>query len=103
MYAVIETGGKQMKVQEGETIRVEKLEAPENGKYVFENVLLIADGENVTVGTPYIKSAKVEATSLGEGKEKKVIAFKFKRRKNRKKTKGHRQIFSKLKIDKIIK
>jgi large subunit ribosomal protein L21 len=103
MYAVIETGGKQIKVQEGEVIKVEKIEAPESGKYVFQNVLLIADGENLTVGKPYIENAKVEATSLGEGKEKKVIAFKFKRRKNRKKTKGHRQVFSKLKIDKIIK
>ncbi|MCK5706375.1 MAG: 50S ribosomal protein L21 [Candidatus Aureabacteria bacterium] len=103
MYAVIETGGKQLKVTEGEEIEVERLEATEDGKVVFENVLLIADGENLSIGKPYIENAKVQAVMLGEVKGKKVIAFKMKRRKSTKVKKGHRQKYSKLRVERIIK
>ena len=103
MYAVIETGGKQIKVTEGEEINVEKLEAPEDGKITFENVLLVVDNDDMTVGKPFIEKAKVQGTVLGELKGKKVIAFKFKRRKSTKVKKGHRQTYSKVKIERIIK
>ena len=103
MYAVIETGGKQFKVEEGKEINIEKIDAPQDGKVTFEQVLLVVDGENMTVGKPYIENAKVQGSFISQVKGKKVIAFKFKRRKDSKKKKGHRQVYSRVKIERIIK
>lgn len=101
MYAVIETGGKQYKVQEGDTIFVEKLEVEEGGKVEFSKVLLV-QGDDLTVGTPYVENAKVEGTVLEQGKSKKIIVFRYKPKKNYKRKQGHRQPYTKVKIDKII-
>ncbi len=101
MYAIIETGGKQYKVQEGDVIRVEKLGVEAETAYEFTNVLLLGDGENITVGAPYVAGAKVSATVQKDGKAKKVIIYKYKSKKGFHKKKGHRQPFTQLKIEKI--
>ncbi|MCD8214036.1 MAG: 50S ribosomal protein L21 [Clostridiales bacterium] len=100
MYAIIETGGKQYKVSEGDVITVEKLGVTE-GEYTFDKVLVVADGENVTVGTPNVSGASVTAKVLGEGKAKKVIVYKYKPKKGFHKKNGHRQPFTKLSVTKI--
>ncbi len=100
MYAIIETGGKQYKVQEGDTINVEKLCLEEGASYTFDKVLAIVDGENTKIGTPTL-NATVTATVICEGKEKKVIVYKYKPKKGFHKKKGHRQPFTQLKIEKI--
>ena len=101
MYAVIKTGGKQYKVSEGETLKIEKLEVEPGKKGTFKEVLMIADGENVQVGSPLVKKASVEAKVISQGKSKKVNILKFKRRKNSMKRQGHRQLFTEIQIDKI--
>lgn len=101
MYAIIETGGKQYKVQEGDVIRVEKLGAPAESSYSFEKVLIVADGEDVKVGAPYVSGASVSAQILGDGRAKKVIIYKYKPKKGFHKKKGHRQPYTKLMIEKI--
>lgn len=100
MYAVIETGGKQLKVEVGQEIFVEKLEANVDDKITFEEVLLVSD-KNVQVGTPYVKGAKVECTVLKQGRSKKIIVFKYKPKKNYKKKQGHRQPYTKLLVEAI--
>lgn len=100
MYAIIETGGKQYKVSEGDVITVEKLGVTE-GEYTFDKVLVVADGENVTIGTPNVSGASVTAKVLGEGKAKKVIVYKYKPKKGFHKKNGHRQPFTKLSVTKI--
>ena len=101
MYAVIKTGGKQYKVAEGDTLKVEKLTS-EVGKSVnIDSVLSVVDGEKVTIGTPVIKGANVGATVVSHGRANKVIIFKMNRRKHYRKTQGHRQSFTELKINKI--
>lgn len=99
MYAIIETGGKQYKVSEGDVIKVEKLNA--EGRYVFENVLAIGNGDDFKAGTPKIDGASVEASVIGNGKAKKLIIYKYKPKKTFHKKKGHRQPFTELKIEKI--
>ncbi|SHH20386.1 large subunit ribosomal protein L21 [Thermosyntropha lipolytica DSM 11003] len=102
MYAVIKTGGKQYKVSEGDIIKVEKLPAEEGQEIVFEEVLLINDENgNVKVGKPLVEGAKVTAQVLEQGKGKKIYVMKYKRRKNYRRKKGHRQPFTKVKIQKI--
>lgn len=101
MYAIIETGGKQYKVAEGDVITVEKLGVEADSKYTFENVLAVADGDDLKVGTPVVAGASVEATVIGDGKAKKVIVYKYKPKKGFHKKNGHRQPFTKLKIEKI--
>ena len=103
MKAIIETGGKQYKVSEGDVITVEKLEAEAGTAYSFENVLAVIDGENAEFGKPYLAGAKVTATVIGNGKGKKLVVYKFKAKKGFHKKKGHRQPFTKLKIEKIAK
>ncbi|MCD7778338.1 MAG: 50S ribosomal protein L21 [Clostridiales bacterium] len=100
MYAIIETGGKQYKVAEGDVITVEKLGVTE-GEYTFDKVLVVADGENVNVGAPYVEGAAVTAKVLGEGKAKKIIVYKYKPKKGFHKKNGHRQPFTKLSVTKI--
>ena len=100
MYAVIATGGKQYKVSEGETIRDEKLGAEAGSTYTFDQVLLVS-GDEVKVGEPTVAGATVEATVVGDGKAKKVIVYKYKRKTGYHKKNGHRQQYTEVKIDKI--
>lgn len=102
MYAVIETGGKQYRVQEGDTIFVEKIEANEGDTVEFDKVLLVSNEGKVTVGNPVVENAKVEANVVEQGKGKKIIVFKYKAKKNYKKKQGHRQPYTKVKIEKIL-
>ena len=101
MYAVIKTGGKQYKVSEGETLKIEKLELGPGEMVTFNEVLMIADGENVQVGSPLVEKASVEAKVISQGKGKKVNILKFKRRKHSMKQQGHRQLFTEIQIGKI--
>lgn len=103
MYAIIKTGGKQYKVTEGETLSVEKLSFELNTEFTINEVLMISEGEEIKVGTPFVEGAKVTAEIVEQGRCKKVISFKYKRRKGFHKKKGHRQSFSKIKITKIEK
>lgn len=98
MYAVIKSGGKQYKVTEGDTIQVEKLDAKAGDKINLPDVLMIADGENVTVGTPLIQGATVSAEVREQGRGRKISVIKFKRRKNYRRQAGHRQAYTELAI-----
>ena len=101
MYAVIETGGKQYKVQEGDVVFVEKVEADAGSVVTFDKVLAVSGGGEVKFGTPLVENATVEAKVLGHGKEKKIIVFKYKPKKNYRRKMGHRQPFTKVHIEKI--
>ena len=101
MYAVIETGGKQYRVAEGETLRVEKLAASAGDKLSFETLLFADDGGNVRVGQPRVSGVKVEAEVVEQGLGKKIIIFKYKRRKSYRRKQGHRQPYTALKITAI--
>ena len=100
MYAIIATGGKQYKVAEGDIIRVEKLGVEAGETFTFDQVLAVNNGEMV-VGNPTVASAKVTATVVEEGKNKKVIVYRYKRKSGYHKKNGHRQPFTKVKIEKI--
>lgn len=100
MYAVIETGGKQTRVTEGLEIYVEKVNAEVGDVITFDNVLMIG-GDNLMVGNPYVKGATVEAKVVKHGKQKKIIVFKYKPKKNYKRKQGHRQPYTKLEITSI--
>lgn len=101
MYAVIKTGGKQYKVEEGTVLQVEKLEQNEGDKIEFNDVLMYSDGENVTLGNPLVENAIVKAEIIKQAKDKKVLVFKYKRRKGYRKMRGHRQLFTEIKINSI--
>ena len=101
MYAIIETGGKQYKVSEGDIITVEKLGVEAGSEYTFENVLAVNNGEKLTVGTPVVAGASVVASVIGDGKAKKVIVYKYKRKTGYHKKNGHRQSYTKVEIKKI--
>ncbi len=101
MYAVIKTGGKQYKVSEGQTLKVEKLNAEEGSSIDLNEVLMVADGDDVKFGTPFLEGGKVTATVASHGRGKKVSIVKFRRRKHHRKQMGHRQSFTEIKIDKI--
>ena len=98
MFAVIESGGKQHRVGEGEVLKLEKLGIAPGENVVFDKVLMVSDGDNVNVGTPYVSGGKVTAEVLSEGRHKKVRIIKFKRRKDYLKRQGHRQWFTEVKI-----
>ena len=102
MFAVIRTGGKQYRVQEGDVLEVEKLQKKEGQKFVFKEVLLIEDGDNVLLGTPLVEKAQVKAEVVENFKDEKVIIFKKKRRKQYRRTGGHRQELTRVKIEQII-
>ena len=101
MYAIIETGGKQYKVAEGDVIFVEKLGAAAGENYVFDKVMAVSKDDAMTIGAPYVDGAKVSASVIGDGKEKKVVIYKYKSKKGFHKKKGNRQPFKKVKIDAI--
>ncbi len=101
MYAVIKTGGKQYRVSPGDVLKVETIKAEVGESINFEEVLMIADGDNITVGTPLIASAKVAATVITHGRAKKVEIIKFRRRKHHQKRTGHRQNFTQVQIQNI--
>ncbi len=101
MYAVIKTGGKQYRVEPGNVLKVETLDAEVGATVNFEEVLMIADGDDVTVGTPTIASAKVVAEVIAHGRAKKVEIVKFRRRKHHQKRTGHRQNFTQIQIQNI--
>jgi large subunit ribosomal protein L21 len=102
MYAIIESGGKQYKVQPGDVIKVEKLDLKDGAKVKIEEVLAISDDKTFSTGTPYLEAATVSAVVKGEGKGKKVIVYKYKSKKDFHKKKGHRQPYTELEIDKIV-
>jgi len=101
MYAVIVTGGKQYKVSEGDTLFIEKLGTEEGETVTFDQVLIVGNDDKVTIGTPVVEGASVEAKVLKNGKAKKIYVFKMKRKKNYRRKKGHRQPFTKVEITKI--
>lgn len=102
MYAVIKTGGKQYKVAAGEKLKIEKLAGDVGSKVVIDKVLMIADGDNTTIGAPLIAGATVNATVLSHGRADKVMIFKFRRRKHYRKTQGHRQSYTEIQIGEIL-
>jgi len=98
MFAIIETGGKQYKVSPDKELKIEKLEVDGGEKITFDKVLLVADGDNTKVGKPYVDGAKVEAEVLQQGREKKKIVFRYKSKTRHRVKKGHRQLFTEIKI-----
>ncbi len=101
MYAIIETGGKQYRVAEGETLEVELLKVPQGEQITFDKVLLVHTGEEVKVGQPLVDGAEVKATVLGQSKGPKVIIFKHSGRTTMRRKTGHRQKYTRLHIDSI--
>lgn len=102
MYAIIETGGKQYRVTEGDVVRVEKLEVEEGQAIKFDKVLLVGENGKVVFGKPYIDGVTVEAVVEKQGKNKKIIVFKYKPKKDYRKKQGHRQPYTQVKIGKIV-
>ena len=101
MYAIIKTGGKQYRVQEGDNIFVEKLDADVDSNVVFDQVLAVVNDGDVKVGAPVVEGAKVAAKVLAQGKEKKILVFKYKAKSNYRKRQGHRQPFTRVEITSI--
>ena len=100
MYAIIETGGKQYKVEQGDVIYIEKLNNEAGSTVEFDKVLAVG-GDSMTVGNPIVSGAKVSGTILAQGKSKKIVVFKYKAKKNERKKQGHRQLYTKVQIDEI--
>lgn len=101
MYAVIASGGKQYRVEEGQTLRVEKIDGDVGSEVSFDNVLMFSDGDNVKIGRPTLADVSVRGQIVAQGKDKKVLVFKYKRRKRYRRTQGHRQPFTAIRIDSI--
>ena len=101
MYAVIETGGKQYQVKAGDILNVEKLGLDEGAKVSFDKVIAVSGDDGFKVGAPYVEGAKVEATVLKNARNKKIIVYKYKPKKGYHKKQGHRQYFTKVKIESI--
>jgi large subunit ribosomal protein L21 len=101
-YAIVEIGGTQHRVSPGDRIRVQKLGGEAGGSVTLDRVLIIQSEGALRLGDPYVAGASVTATVLGEGKARKILVFKKKRRKQYRRTRGHRQIFTSLKIDEIL-
>ena len=101
MHAIIETGGKQYKVDEGSLLYVEKLEAEPDDTVTFDRVLAVFEAENVTLGSPYVQGAAVTGRVIKQGKQKKVIVFKMKPKKTYRRKQGHRQPYTKVRIETI--
>jgi len=101
MYAVVNTGGKQYKVQKGETLRIEKIPGEVGSSVTFDKILMVADGENIRVGQPVLENVAVQARIVEQDKAKKILIFKYKRRKRYRRKNGHRQPFTAIRIDGI--
>jgi large subunit ribosomal protein L21 len=101
MYAVIESGGKQHRVVAGETLKLEKLDIAAGKTIKFDKVMLVANGDDIQIGTPYVKGAKVSAEVLSHGRGDKITVIKFNRRKNYRRQSGHRQWYTEVKITDI--
>jgi large subunit ribosomal protein L21 len=101
MYAVVNTGGKQYKVQKGETLRIEKIPGEVGSSVTFDKILMVADGENIRVGQPVLENVSVQAQIVEQDKAKKILIFKYKRRKRYRRKNGHRQPFTAIRIDGI--
>ncbi|MBR1540834.1 MAG: 50S ribosomal protein L21 [Clostridia bacterium] len=101
MYAIIEACGRQYKVEENATVFFEKLEEEEGKKVTFDKVILVSDNGKVQVGNPYVKGVKVEGKVVSHGRGKKILVFKYKAKKNERKTRGHRQDYTKVEITSI--
>lgn len=102
LYAVVQTGGKQYKVSEGEFLKVEKLPAEVGEKLVLDQVLMLKDDDgNAKVGDPLVTGARITVEIVEQGRDKKIVIFKYKKRKNCRKKQGHRQAYSKIKVEKI--
>ncbi len=98
MYAVFKTGGKQYRVSTGDVLKVEKIEAEKGATLELDQVLMVGEGEDVKIGTPYLEGGKVTATVIDQGRHKKIKIIKFKRRKNYRRQAGHRQYFTQIEI-----
>ena len=98
MYAVIKTGGKQYRVREGDVLRVEKLDGEQGASVQFDEVLMVGEGDDVKVGTPFVSGTQVSATVIAQGRSDKIKVVKFKRRKNYLRQKGHRQAYTEVEI-----
>ena len=98
MYAVIESGGKQHRVSEGEVLRLEKLKLDVGASVTFDKVLMVGEGAEVKIGQPYVEGSSVEAEVLDQGRGEKILVVKFHRRKNYRKQMGHRQSFTEVRI-----
>ncbi|MBL8498019.1 50S ribosomal protein L21 [Nitrosomonas sp. JL21] len=98
MYAVIKTGGKQYRIQVGEKLKIEQLKAENGSELVIDQVLMVADGDKISMGTPLVSGAKVSATVLGQGRHDKIRIFKMRRRKHYQKHQGHRQNYTEIQI-----
>jgi large subunit ribosomal protein L21 len=101
MYAVIKTGGKQYRVSPGDLLEVEKVEGNIGDAVSFDKVLMVSDGDNVNLGKPYLKDTTVNGTIANHGKHRKVVVFKYKKRKGYRRKRGHRQHFTLIKIEDI--
>ena len=101
MYAVIKTGGKQYRVSSGEKVKVEQLAAEVGSQITIDQVLMVADGDKITIGAPLVKGAKVQATVVDQGRADKINVFKMRRRKHSKKQQGHRQNYTEIQVDQI--
>lgn len=101
MYAVIKTGGKQYRVNQGDKLKIEKIAGDVGANVVLDQILTVVDGHNVTIGSPIVRGASVTATVVSHGRHDKVTIFKMRRRKHYRKSQGHRQSFTEIQIDKI--
>jgi len=101
VYAIVKSGGKQYKVSEGAIVKVEKLFAEPGERVILDQVLLIQSDEGVKIGTPLLADAKVTAKVVEQGKDKKIVVFKYKKRKNYRRKQGHRQAYTRIKIETI--
>lgn len=101
MYAIVKTGGKQYKIHEGDIIRVEKIPGSVGNPISFDKVLMFSDGENVSIGKPALDNVTIKGRIVEQGKNKKIIVFKYKRRKRYRRKQGHRQEYTAIKIDQI--
>ncbi|MDM8541404.1 50S ribosomal protein L21 [Desulfococcaceae bacterium HSG9] len=101
MYAIIGSGGKQYRTEEGEFVRVEKLAGEVGDEIIFDKVLMFADGENVNIGRPLLEDVAVKGHIIEQGKYRKIIVFKYKRRKRYRRKQGHRQRYTAVRIDSI--
>ena len=101
MYAVIKTGGKQYRVQQGDVIFIEKIDSQADEAVTFDEVLLVGDGDQTRIGAPTVAGAKVEGKVLGQVKGKKIVVYKYKSKKNERKKQGHRQPYTKIEITAI--